>query len=214
MSIARGALFPVIGVALLAAGCGNDRPQWSEQVSLADGRTLVLDRRAERAGRQLVSGERGAIVSWELCYAPGKIYWKSPKEYRPSAFEMAGDKAFVKVLLHTCEMCATAGSPPDSAAYFAHRDGRWVRIAAQEYPGKRWKNLMEIGIFDMIDPKEDVKGALTLADKWKRDNINEDTREGKFIAAEHPGTCSRCAAAAPSDAKLEPSATPSDAFCK
>ena len=204
----------VLAAALIVAGCGNDRPTWSEEVSLSDGRTLVLDRRAERAGRQLVSGERGAVLGWELCYAPRKIYWKSLREYRPSAFEMAGDKAFVKVLLHTCEMCAAAGSPPDSAAYFAYRDGKWVRIAAAEYPGKRWKNLMEIGVFDMIDPKADVSGALTLADKWKRDNINEDTREGKFIAADHPRTCSQCKAAAPSDAKLEPQSTPSDAFCK
>ena len=73
---------------------------------------------------------------------------------------------------------------------------------------------MEIGIFDMIDPKADVSGALTLADKWKRDNINEDTREGKFIAADHPKTCSQCKAAAAPEAKLEPSSTPSDSFCK
>ena len=83
----------LLAAALLLGGCGNDRPSWSEQVSLTDGRTLVVDRRAERAGRQLVSGERGPVVSWELCYAPQKIYWKSLREYRPSAFEMAGDSA-------------------------------------------------------------------------------------------------------------------------
>ena len=212
MRIARGAL--LLAAALLSSACGNDRPTWSEEVSLTDGRTLVLDRRAERGGRRLVSGERGPVESWELCYAPQKIYWKSLREYRPSAFEMAGDKAFVKVLLHGCEMCATAGSPLDSAAYFAHRDGKWARIGAKEYPGKRWKNLMEIGVFDMIDPKDDVKGALGLADKWKRDNINEDTREGKFIAADHAKTCSLCKTPVASGGKLEPQATPTDAFCK
>ena len=204
----------VLATALAVAGCGNDRPTWSEEVSLTDGRTLVLDRRAERAGRQLVSGERGGFVSWELCYAPRKIYWKSLREFRPSAFEMSGDNAFVKVLLHSCETCATAGSPADSAAYFAHRDGKWVRVTAAEYPGKRWKNLIEIGIFDMVDPKNDVSGALSLADKWKRDNITEDTREGKFIAADHPRTCSLCKPTTPTETRLEPSGTPSDAFCK
>ena len=212
MRLAPGSL--LLAVALLLGGCGNDRPTWSEQVSLTDGRTVVVERRAERGGRQLVSGERGPVVSWELCYAPQKIYWKSLREYRPSAFEMAGDKAFVKVLLHSCEMCAAVGSPTDSAAYFAHRDGKWVRVTPAEYPGKRWKNLMEIGIFDMIDPKADVSGSLTLADKGKRDNINEDTREGKFIAADHPKTCSQCKAAAAPEVKLEPSSTPSDGFCK
>ena len=204
----------VLAAALAVAGCGNDRPTWSEEVSLTDGRTLVLDRRAERTGRQLVSGERGGFVSWELCYAPRKIYWKSLREFRPSAFEMAGENAFVKVLLHSCETCAAAGSPSDSAAYFAYRDGKWMRVTAAEYPGKRWKNLIEIGIFDMVDPKNDVSGALTLADKWKRDNISEDTREGKFIAADHPKTCSLCKATAPSETKLEPLATPTDGFCK
>ncbi len=211
----RGPLTLVACAALvLLAACGNDRATWSEEVRLSDGRTLVLDRRAEREGRQLISGERGPVASWELCYAPAKIYWKSEREFRPSAFEMAGDKAFVKVLLHTCEMCAAAGSPADSAAYFSWRDRKWVRIDAAEFPGKRWKNLMEIGVFDGVDPKKDVSGALALADKWKRDNINEDTREGKFIAADHPRTCSLCKAAAASGAKLEPSATPPDGFCK
>jgi hypothetical protein len=203
-----------LGITLVVAGCGNDRPAWSEEVSLTDGRTLVIDRRAERGGRAYFSRERGPIESWELCYSPRKIYWKSLAEFRPSAFEMAGDKAFVKVLLHSCKTCAAAGSPPDSAAYFAYRDGKWVRIEPAEYPGKRWKNLMEIGIFDMVDPKADVSGALTLAEKWKRDNINEDTREGKLIAAEHPKTCSRCTSGEPADAKLEPVATPADAFCR
>lgn len=212
MRLAPGSL--LLAVALLLGGCGNDRATWSEQVSLTDGRTLVVDRRAERAGRQLVSGERGPVVSWELCYAPQKIYWKSLREYRPSAFEMAGDKAFVKMLLHSCEMCAALGSPTDSAAYFAHREDKWMRVTAAEYPGKRWKNLMEIGVFDMIDPKADVSGSLTLADKWKRDNINEDTREGKFIAADHPTTCSQCKAPAAPEVKLEPSSTPPDGFCR
>ena len=212
MRLAPGAI--LVAAALLAGGGGNDRPTWSEEVSLADGRTIVLERRAEREGRQLLSGERGGVVGWELCYAPQKIYWKSLREFRPSAFEMAGDKAFVKVLLHTCEACAAAGSPPDSAAYFTYRDGKWLRVTAAEYPGKRWKNLLEIGVFDMIDPKNDVRGSLTLAEKWKRDNINEDTKEGKFIAADHPATCSRCKLAAPSSTKLEPESTPSDAFCK
>jgi hypothetical protein len=210
----RRAPAAILLAASLLCGCGNDRPAWSEEVSLTDGRTIVLERRAEREGRQLVSGERGAVVGWELCYAPRKIYWKSLREYRPSAFEMAGDKAFVKVLLHSCETCAAAGSPPDSAAYFAYRDGKWLRVTAAEYPGKRWKNLLEIGVFDMIDPKNDVRGSLTLAEKWKRDNINEDTREGKVIAADHPATCSRCKMAAPSETKLEPVSTPADAFCK
>ena len=212
MRVTAGSLLAIAALAI--AGCGNDRPAWTEEVSLTDGRTLVLDRRAERAGRQLVSGERGPVLGWEICYAPQKIYWKSLREYRPSAFEMAGDKAFVKVLLHSCEMCAAAGNPADSAAYFAHRDGKWVRVPAAEYPGKRWKNLMEIGIFDMIDPKADVSGKLTLADKWKRDNINEDTREGKFIAADHPRTCSQCKPTPAPDAKLEPSAAPTDVFCR
>jgi hypothetical protein len=212
--LAPGSLLLPIVAAMLLGGCGNDRPTWKEEVKLGDGRTVVLDRRAERAGRQLVSGERGPVVGWELCYAPQKVYWKSLREYRPSAFEMAGDKAFVKVLLHSCEMCAAAGSPPDSAVYFAHRDGKWMRVPAAEYPGKAWKNLMEMGIFDMIDPKADVGGSLTLADKWKRDNINEDTREGKFIAADHPRTCSQCKAGATPAAALEPSSTPSDGFCK
>ena len=129
MRRAPGSLL-LLAAALFLGACGNDRPKWSEEVSLTDGRTVVLERRAEREGRQLVSGERGGVLSWEFCYAPQKIYWKSLREYRPSAFETAGDKAFVKVLLHTCESCAAAGSPSDSAAYFAYRDGKWVRVTA------------------------------------------------------------------------------------
>lgn len=213
MTRAAGSLL-LLAAALLLSACGNDRPTWSEEVSLTDGRTIVLERRAEREGRQLVSGERGGVVSWEVCYAPQKVYWKSLREYRPSSFEMAGGKAFVKVLLHSCETCAAAGSPPDSAAYFAYRDGKWVRVTAGEYLGKHWKNLMEIGVFDMIDPKNDVRGSLTIADKWKRDNISEDTREGKFIAADQPNICSRCKMGATSETRLEPVSTPADAFCK
>jgi hypothetical protein len=204
--------------ALLAAtflsGCGNDVAKWSEEVALSDGRTVVLERRAERGGRQLVSGERGAVESWELCYAPRKVYWKSDKEFRPSAFEMSGDQAFVKVLLHDCDACKAAGSPADSAAYFAHRGGKWVPVTAAEFPGKRWKNLMEIGVFDRIESAKDVSGALTVKQKWERDNINEDTKEGRFIARDHPKTCSQCRDPASGAAQLEPQATPAGSFCK
>jgi NAD-dependent dihydropyrimidine dehydrogenase PreA subunit len=200
--------------ALLLSGCGNDVAKWSEEVALTDGRTVVVERRAERGGRQIMTGERGPIESWELCYAPKKIYWKSPKEFRPSAFEMSGDTAFVKVLLHDCDDCKAAGFPPDSAAYFAHRGGKWVPVPASEYPGKRWKNLMELGVFDRIDAKQDVSGALTVQQKWERDNINEDTKEGRFIAGDHPKTCSKCRDRAASAVKLEPQSTPTDSFCR
>jgi hypothetical protein len=212
--VGRGARLLLAAAALLLSACGNDVARWSEEVSLEDGRSVSIERRAVREGRQLVSGERGPVQGWELCYAPRKIYWKSGAQFRPSAFEMKGDEAFVKVLLHNCDMCKAAGSPADSAAYFAHRGGQWVRIGAAEYPGKRWKNLMELGVFDRIDPKNDASGALSLKDKWKRDNINEDTKEGRFIAADHPRTCSQCAAGGASALTLAPESVSPDSFCK
>ena len=203
---------------LLALACcsgDEDVTRWSEDVEITGGKVVRVERRVVRGKGAAPYGARGGIDAWELCYEPLKIYWKSAY-FQPSAFELVGDKAFVKFPVLDCRSCRAADMPDDSTVYMAYRGGAWVRIGASEFPGKRWWNLMMTGIFDPRNPRLDVSGHMTLAEKKRLNWFAEDTPQGQTFMKEELSFCQR-KCRHPLDApplKIEVEAKPHGRFCR
>jgi hypothetical protein len=190
----------------------HDVARWTEDVELHDGRIIQLDRRATQQSSGFPLGHRGLAVSWELCYMPSKIYWKSGGRFIPFQFEMIRDIAYVKVPLRDCSMCKISGFPKDSFLYFVFRDGGWQRVDASEFPGVRWRNLMITDIFDPRDPSKDVRGHISLAEKRSQGPYVSETpagqRRARALCAEE------CSGGIDTDLTLDIESKPTDAFCR
>jgi hypothetical protein len=201
-------------MALALPACGEDVARWTEDVQLHDGRVVAVERRAVRASSGFPTAHRGSVKSWELCYAPKKIYWRSDAEFQPSGFELQGDIAFVKVPLRDCVVCKVAESPRDSTLYFAYMEGKWIRIESPRYPGKEWKNLMVGGLFDGRDARKDVHGHLSVIDKLKRDVVSGGQKYQEVLRADQLQTCGRCTSDVNTNLQLRVEHHPSDSFCR
>jgi len=205
----------LLSVGAVVLGC-EDVTSWSEDVAMRDGKVIKLERRATKGSSGFPMAHRGMVKSWELCYAPLKVYWKS-NYFQPSHFELDGDKPYVKFPLRDCSSCKIASLPDDSTVYMAYRGREWVRIGAAEYPSKRWRNLMTSGIFG-IERRLDVEGHVTLAEKEKRDvegqAYPEESKRGQFQMKEDTGFCRSCAHPVDTDLKFDIESKPTGSFCR
>jgi hypothetical protein len=197
--------------AVLLSGCGSDVTSWSEDVQLADGKVIRLERRATRGATGFPTAHRGSVSSWELCYAPKRIYWQSA-HFEPMEFQMVGESAYVKVFLSSCSKCKIAGRPPDSTLYLALRGGQWVRIQSSEFPESAWINLATSGLFNERDPALDIKGHLDLESKREREP--QGSREQGLAIAQRSFCQRECGHQVETDLVFDFKAKPSGSFCR
>jgi hypothetical protein len=207
--------FFAIAALLSLSACSADVAQWSEEVQLHDGKVITLQRRSTR-GSRLVPGQHRALVkSWELCYPPMSVYWKSNEPFQPNHFDIANGEAFVKVPMRGCGSCKVTGAPKDGTLYFVLRNARWQAISAEQYPDKRWKNLIQTNIWNARRKDGDISGHWSLATKWQRDDITEDSPYGKVVKRDQLNACNKCNYDIIStDLKPIIESVPTDSFCK
>jgi len=204
------------GSMVVACSPGVDEIRWSEEVQLHDGRIITLERRAFVGSSGFPVEHRGRMSSWELCYPPLKVYWKSNDPFQPSHFEVAKGTAYVKVPMRGCESCTVTNNPENSTLYYVLRNGEWRRINSAEFPDKRWQNLLMNGIVNARDKKGDIRGHIAFADRGRYDRVTEDTDYGRIVMKEQLTRCQTCGGMK-TDLKLEVSATrndPDDPFCR
>lgn len=157
-------LFGGINVAF----CAPTKIKWTEEVQLHDGRVIQLKRVDERGSSGFPVQRRGFPRSYEFCYPPMNIYWKSKPEYRPETFEIVDGKAYAKVTLGGCFECRDHDYPETNAIYFLWTDGGWMKIDHAQYPkGLRLNLLMSPAMDD--DGSGDARGLVSLPEKADRD---------------------------------------------
>jgi hypothetical protein len=152
----------------LSAGCAPTDIKWTEEVKLHDGKVIQVKRRTELSATGFPLAKRGSYRYHELCYAPMGVYWKSHPQYKPEAFDVFGDKAYIKVPLSGCTACMLHGYPATNAIYFVWSDGKWARLDEAKVPSELRFNLLSSTHGD-DDGAFDARGLITLADKRKRD---------------------------------------------
>lgn len=208
--------FATIAAMLLSlSACGGhpDIAQWTEEVQLHDGNVITLERRSTLGSAIVLMEHRALIATWEVCYRPTKVYWKSNEPFQPSHFEISDGKAYIKVPMRGCLSCEVMDNPENSTLYFVLTGGQWQRISAEQFPDKRWQNLIMNRIWNARRKEGDIRGHWNITEKWKRDDITEDSITGKRVMKDQLTRCARCGGAQ-TDLKLEVQANPSDSFCK
>jgi hypothetical protein len=154
-------ILPIVG------GCAPTVLDWSEEVKLHDGKIIVIKRHEEIGTSGFPVQRRGFRQYYQFCFAPMNIHWKSKPGYFPETFDIVDGKAYAKVSIGGQESCMLHGYPATNAIYFRWDGKAWQKIDYQEYPkGLRYNMLA--GTHDQ-DPKRDVSGLVTIADKEKRD---------------------------------------------
>ena len=151
-----------------SAGCAPTDIKWTEEVKLHDGKTIQVKRRTELSASGFPTAKRGHYRYHELCYAPMGITWMSKPEYKPEAFDVFGDKAYVRVPLGGCAACMLHGYPATNSIYFVWSGKQWTKVKETQVPAELRFNLLSATHGD-DDGSRDAKGLITLADKRKRD---------------------------------------------
>ena len=142
---------------------------WDEEVKLHDDRVIVVKRREVKSGGGFpVSGmnPRGITRSYEFCYPPMGLYWKSRggPRYQPEILDIVNGKAYVMVPIGSSETCMFHDYPATNAIYFVWEDRAWKKIPYEQFPKEiRRTNLLQNPW--KKKPEDDARGLVTIAQK-------------------------------------------------
>ncbi len=154
---------------------------WDEEVPLHDGSVIVIKRREVKSGGGFPINSmnpRGITRSYEFCYPPMGLYWKSKGEYEPEILAVVEGKAYVKVPISSSESCMFHGYPETNAIYFVWENHAWKKILYEQFPKAVRRTNLLLEAFG-IKPEKDVHGLVTVFQKENRDSIYGAMRRTK-----------------------------------
>jgi hypothetical protein len=154
-----------VGLLLFSANARSqiDRAEWTEEVQLANGDTVVVKRAASRDQKRTPVTRRGPFRTWEVNFPDGRVNWTSHGSTRPLSIEIVDGSAYIAVDIRSRELCAKYENPSGSVVFFRWDKNAWVRIPREEYPRGGKVNLLQ-------DPwgrtsKDDIRGLVKHHDK-------------------------------------------------
>lgn len=157
------AIFVVGMTTLPACGKGIDTAEWTEEVKLSDGSTIVVWRKARAKSSGFPDAKRGADIDAELRYDPARIHWKGDfGVYRSlMSFDRVDGVFYLVRYAETIQACSTK-KPEDYAIQILRwKNGQWIEIAQSEAPLDRIRmNLSESPWGH--NTEDDTKGLLRL----------------------------------------------------
>ncbi|MDB5801578.1 MAG: hypothetical protein JWL63_2517 [Rhodocyclales bacterium] len=179
--------FVLVLSALLASACsGTKKTDWKEEVQLADGSVIVVQRSAQAKGfgemggpsglrdlkesLQVVSSPYPMPPSWNDIYAPILLdYDVSKKEW------------FLVATFYMCEDWRRLGRPKSPYLEYRVRNGEWARVSLDPKLFERDTNLLTGPNF--IDGEPEV---LRLPEKQKRrGNVAEDFKKIRSVSTDN-----------------------------
>ena len=169
----------VIGTAFLpACSKGIDTVEWSEEVKLSDGSTIVIWRKARAKSSGFPDAKRGAYIDAELRYAPEGIHWKGNfGVYRSlTSFDRVNGVFYLVRIAETIQACATKKPEDYAIQILKWTNAQWVEIPQSHAPVDRIRmNLQEAPWGH--DSEDDTKGLLRLDGQDDRPySINRSAR--------------------------------------
>lgn len=176
------AIFVIGTVALPACGKGIDTAEWTEEIKLSDGSTVVVWRKARAKSSGFPDSSRGANIDFELRYDPERIYWKGAAGIYSSlmSFDRVDGAFYLVRYAQTIQACSTR-KPEDYAIQILRwRNGQWVEIAQSETPLDRIRMNLSHSPWGH-NPEDDTKGLLRLNGQDDRpyDRHNRSARDNR-----------------------------------
>lgn len=147
----------------LEALAAVDRAEWMEEVQLADGEIVVVNRVAVRDAQAAPSSRKGVLRRWEIVFPDGAARWTGDGSIVPLSIEMLRGIPYLAVNIRSRNLCAKYRDPEGSLVFFRWGGVDWSQIPRTEYPTSGRVNLLR-------DPwgrssKEDVTGLIRNHEK-------------------------------------------------
>jgi len=164
------ALFPAMAIC-----AETDQAQWREEVELASGQVITVDRVATRERSGFPANNRGRRLGWRIVLPDSQMIWSSDGLMIPIALELENGTAYVAANIRSREYCKEFGDPPSSVVFFRFSEGRWARIPKDSFPKNGMANLL-------IEPwgrnnQEDAAGLIKSKDKHVAKPYNDGVNE-------------------------------------
>lgn len=127
---------------LVLAGCAGGGRYWREEVALADGRMLVVERWQELGhplAREIPDLKFGPpVVGYGLDIPiPGTkktVRWETDRSLSPLAIGVKEATVYLAASPRTCPDFDRWGRPVPPYVFFKHDGGEWKRIVVEEFP--------------------------------------------------------------------------------
>ena len=154
----------LLALILPSSACSQvDRADWKEQVRLATGQVVTLDRSSVRSKKGSPISSRGAIKEFAIIFPDSHAKWSDDGAVRPIAIEIVGESILIAVDIHSRELCARFKNPPGGVVLFKWSGSEWKRIARSDYPEAGRLNLL-------LNPwgrtsSDDARGLVSLKQK-------------------------------------------------
>jgi len=168
----------LLTAAVALAGCAGGGRYWKEEVALADGRVLVVER-THTLGSQF-DGEISDInkpppaVGFTIDIPlpqGGKARWEGDRSLFPLAIGLKDGVAYLAASPRTCPDYDRWGRPVPPYVFFQFERGVWQRVPVTEFPDDiRAANLM-IGT-DSLQSVREIERGLVTTETIRRRNMD------------------------------------------
>lgn len=131
----------VIIVALALTGCGGSR-NWREEVLLADGKTVVVERWAKLGNpldQEIPDIKSGPPTIGYGMRIPrsgqqSAVSWETDRTLTPLAIGLRGENIYLAASPRFCWAYDQLGRPVPPYVFFKHDGKEWQRIPVEEFP--------------------------------------------------------------------------------
>lgn len=173
------AIFVIGMTTLLACGKGIDTAEWTEEVKLSDGSTIVVWRKARAKSDGFPDSKRGADIDAELRYDPAGIHWKGDfGVYRSMmSFDRVDGVFYLVRYAESIQACATKKPDDYAIQILKWINGQWVETPQSHAPVDRIRRNLEIDPWGH-NPEDDTKGLLRLSGQDDRP-YDRDSRSAR-----------------------------------
>lgn len=117
--------------------------RWQEEVKLADGRVIVVERWSKRPAMGTL-GQRGPTLWWEIKAknpdTSETVTWYEDAGTGPDIFDFVAKVPYVAARVGAYSACKKYGWPKVNWVFFRY-DGTWKQIPIEEFPKQLDSNL-------------------------------------------------------------------------
>jgi hypothetical protein len=157
--------------ALVLSGCGGGR-NWREEVRMADGKTIVVQRIAKLGNpldQEIPDLKYGPPTVGHRIRIPvpdrGSVVWETDKTLTPLAIGLRGETVFLAASPRFCWAYEQLGRPVPPYVFFKHEGKDWQRIPVEEFPAE-----IDAANLSVAARPEDAESGYVTADAVKRIN--------------------------------------------
>lgn len=158
-----------------------DIAEWTEEVRLFDGRTVVVWRKATAYAGGFPNSKRGSDISTEFKFEPLGIVWKHEMNdgnlRHPRAFEIVNGVPYIVLYVGDDPDLFCRGKAPTQylAQFLKWSNGRWVEIAQTDFPADKALLNLYVGYWGHT-AKGDAKGLVPWGGKDTNGNDDETVK--------------------------------------